>query len=147
MNGWLRGTLIFLDGFAAVSALFGGLELETGWPAQFPTSMLQGTPFSDYLIPGLLLGIVVGGSATVATAATIWSREAGAIWSFVAGSIMAGWIVGEVVILDALAANQAFSPYFWLQPFYFVVGMAMVLLALRLAPGGWRGLARRAHLA
>lgn len=143
----LRGSLIFVDGFAAVSALFGGLELETGWPTRFPSSMLQGTPFSDYLIPGLLLGVVVGGSATIATAATIRSRTAGAFWSFVAGSIMAGWIVGEVVILDVFATNQAFSPYFWLQPFYLVVGVAMATLALRLAPGGWRGLAHKAHLA
>lgn len=143
----LRGSLIFLDGFAAVSALFGGLELETGWPTRFPTSMLRGTPFADYLIPSLLLGIVVGGSAAIATAASIRSREAGALWSFIAGSIMAGWIVGEVVILDVFATNQTLSPYFWLQPFYFVVGVAMAALAIRLAPDGWRGLAHQAHLA
>ncbi len=140
----LRRALIFTDGFAALSALFGGLELETGWPTHFPTSMLQGTPFSNYLVPGLLLGMVVGGSATIATAATVRSASAGALWSLVAGCIMAGWIFGEVLILDVLAgSNQPFSPFFFLQPFYLVVGVAMALMALRLAPGGWRRLAGR----
>ena len=139
----IRPALILTDGFAAVSALFGGLELETGWPTRVPPSMLQGTPFSSFLVPGLLLGIVVGGSATIAAVATVRSASAGALWSFVAGSIMAGWIVGEVLILDVFAgSNQPFSPYFWLQPFYFVVGIAMAALAMRVAPGGWRGLAR-----
>lgn len=144
----MRGALIVTDGFAAASALFGGLELETGWPTQFPTSMLQGTPFSSFLVPGLLLGIVVGGSAAIATVATVRSASAGAWWSLVAGSIMAGWIVGEVLILDVFAgSNQPFSPYFLLQPFYFVVGIAMAALALRVVPGGWRELARSARLA
>src|SRR5919108_2056146 len=131
----LRGALIFVDGFAAVSALFGGLELETGWPFRFPTSMLHGTPFSDYVLPGLLLGILVGGSAALATVATIRSASAGALWSFIGGSIMTGWIVAEVLILDLIAnTDHAVYQGFWLQAFYFVIGVVMMLLALGVAP-------------
>ena len=130
----LRGALIVVDGFAAVSALFGGLALETGWPFRMPTSMLHGTPFSDYVVPGLLLGILVGGSAALATVATIRSSSAGAFWSFIAGSIMAGWIVGEVLILDVIANTVAVSQGFWLQGFYFMIGMVMMLVALSLGP-------------
>jgi hypothetical protein len=142
----LRGALIFVDGFAAVSALFGGLELETGWPFRFPTSMLHGTPFSDYVVPGLVLGILVGGSATIATAATILTRSAGAYWSFIAGGIMAGWIVGEVFLLDVIAStDQGGSQGLWLQAFYFMIGVVMMLLALPLAPDRWWHLERVWH--
>jgi hypothetical protein len=139
--------LIFVDGFAAASALFGGLELETGWPYRFSTTMLQGTPFSDYVVPGLILGLVVGGSATIATVETVRRASAGAAWSLIAGCIMAGWITGEVLLLDVLGSSgQSLSAYFLLQPFYFVVGAAMVALAIILAPDGWRGIARTTHM-
>ena len=138
-----RGALVFVDGFAALSALFGGLELETGWPYQFPATMLEGTPFSDFVVPGLILGLLVGGSAAIATVETVRSASVGAAWSLVAGFIMAGWITGEVLLLDFIGnAGHNLSAYFWLQPFYFVVGVAMVALAITMAPAGWRGIVR-----
>jgi hypothetical protein len=143
----LRGTLIGVDGFAAVSALLGAVELETGWPYMFPTTMLQGTPFSDFAFPGLIMGLVVGGSAAIAMVATIRNASAGAAWSLIAGFTMAGWIIGEVFLLDVLATSgQSLSPYVWLQLFYFGVGLAMVLLSIGLAPDSWRAAARRTHL-
>jgi hypothetical protein len=134
----IRRILIGVDAFAALSALTGGVMVTTGWPYQFPMSWLQGTPFTSYLVPGLILGLVVGGSASAATIATWKSRSAGALVSAVAGCIMAGWIVGEVLIL---------AIYTWVQIVYLLNGAAMIVLAIRIAPDGWRGLARSVHLA
>jgi len=133
----LRWALIGLDVLAASSALAGGFMVATGWPYQFPAAWLQGTPFADYTVPGLILGLVVGGSALIATFAMVRSRQTGAVASLIAGVIMAGWIVGEVLIL---------GQYTWLQPFYFAVGAAMAFVAIKVAPQGWRGLAHTAHL-
>lgn len=121
-----RIAVAVLDGFAALSAVFGGLMVVTGWPYQFPASWLQGTPFTDYLVPGLVLGLVVGGSATVATWLTAQGSPAGAYASMAAGVIMMGWIGGEILIL---------ARFTWLQPFYFVVGLTIALLGLRLTSG------------
>ncbi|HYL08339.1 MAG TPA: hypothetical protein VEU76_07300 [Candidatus Udaeobacter sp.] len=134
----LRRILIGADAFAALSALSGGAMVTIGWPYQFPMSWLQGTPFSSYVVPGLILGLVVGGSATAATFAT-WKRPgAGSVISLIAGCIMAGWIVGEVLIL---------AIYTWAQIVYLVNAAVMVVLAVRTAPAGWRGIARSVHLA
>jgi hypothetical protein len=80
-----RRALIILDGIEGMGALIGMVMLLTGWGYQFPTSWLQGTPFSDYTVPGLLLGIVVGGSALLAMWATIKSASVGAVTSLAAG--------------------------------------------------------------
>jgi len=56
---WLLGCLAFLG----VSAVFGGIVLTlnpTGSWLQLPRSILQFSPFRDFLIPGLILGIVFG---------------------------------------------------------------------------------------
>ena len=103
----VRVALFAVDAFAAVSAVGGGIALATGLEGdRFPTDLLAGTPFRSYVIPGLILAGVVGGSATVAAAATLHSSQAGARASTLAGAVMMGWIVGEVLILRALAARS-----------------------------------------
>jgi hypothetical protein len=83
--------------------------------------MLQGTPFSDYTLPGLILAIVVGGSSLVAAATVFMQREVAVLISAAAGLVLAGWIVGEVILLGPFAVT-------WQSP-YFVLGLAIFGLA------------------
>jgi hypothetical protein len=122
----IRRALVWVDGFAAASALGGGAMVVAGWPYRFPSSWLAGTPFSDYTIPGLILGLVVGGSALLATVAALRNARAAALASLAAGAIMMGWIVGEMLLLNT-------GGFTLLWPLYFAVGLAMALLGLRLA--------------
>ncbi len=89
----VRITLFVLEAFAALGAVAGGLALLAG-VIQFPLEQLQGTPFRDYTIPGLILVIVVGGSSLVATATVFLHREVAVLSSAAAGLIFAGWIIG-----------------------------------------------------
>ena len=134
------------DGFAVLATLIGMCMLVFGWGYRFPMSWLQGTPFADYTVPGLILGLVVGGSALVAMVATIKSVSVGAIASMIAGVIMMGWIVGEYLLIPEIRffSNLATN---WQQGLYFLVGLVMVVLALRVIPGGWHGMLHAAHLA
>ncbi len=129
--------LIALDGFAAVSALAGGVMVISGWPYAFPMTWLQGTPFDSYVIPGLLLGVIVGGSAAVSTVATLRRATSGPVLSAVSGIMMMGWIAGEIFVLHA---NVGFTP---LWPLYFLVGLGMTLLGLRATPRSVRSLGHR----
>jgi hypothetical protein len=118
-----RVSLVVVDAFAAVSAIGGGLALVAGLEGdRFPLRWLTGTPFSSYTLPGWLLAVLVGGSAAIAAVAAITYRAAGANASVVAGVIMLGWIVGEVVIL-----NQPTRPTM-IEVLYASVGVVMVLL-------------------
>ncbi len=139
-----RTALIIVDGFAGVSALFGMAMLLASWPFRLPLSSLQYTPFGDYTMPALILGIVVGGSALLAMGATIRGAGVGPLLALIAGAIMIGWIVGEMTLLP----TNLFTDFAtgWLQGVYLLVGLAMVVVALRAAPGGWRGiLPQRPH--
>jgi hypothetical protein len=61
-----RIILIFLTGFLALTTFLGGIALIANWIAM-PVELLEGSIFSSYLIPGLSLSIIVGGSALFAT--------------------------------------------------------------------------------
>lgn len=67
-----NSVLVALNGFTALTAVWGGIALMTGAKGErFPARLLEGTPFDSYTIPGLILAGVVGGTATVATATTL----------------------------------------------------------------------------
>jgi len=115
-------TLFIADVFVALTAVFGGITVAVGVD-KFPSAWLAGTVFSSYLIPGLILAAVVGGSSTAATFATLFERDAGALYSEVAGAILLGWLIGERLILPPVA----FSPQFWwLEAVYVAAGLMML---------------------
>ena len=84
----LRGALVAVDAFTAVTAVGGGAALAAGLERdRFPTSWLDGTPFRSYVAPGLLLAGAVGGTAAAATVASVGSPRAGGRASMVAGTV------------------------------------------------------------
>lgn len=97
----LRVTVVVLDAFTALTAVAGGVLLATGREAErFPTEALRNTPFSDYVIPGWLLGSLVGGTAAVATVATLREARFGGLASAAAGVVLVGWVIGGELVLD-----------------------------------------------
>ncbi len=122
-----RLTLILLELFMGVMAIACGVILAGGMAGDvlgMQTDMLDGTPFSSFLIPGIVLALAVGGSQLIA-AYGLWRREPwGMTGSFGAGVILMGWIIGEVILLGWIAPHG-------LQPFCFVYGAVVAALAAR----------------
>ena len=128
----VRIALVVLEAFVALSAVAGGIALLTGTFAQgIPVAWLQGTPFSDYTIPGLVLAIVVGGGMGVAAVTVFIHREWAVLISVVAGIFMVGFEVVEAASVDSKAGN-GLSLMAGLQVFYFVLGLAIFGLATSL---------------
>lgn len=120
VSNTVRIALFAVDAFTAVTAVGGGLALMAGLEGdRFPLKLLEGTPFSSYVIPGLILMVAVGGTATVAAAALLRNLAIGAPASMLAGMVLMGWIIGEVLILNQPAARS------WVEAVYFAVGLAM----------------------
>lgn len=118
----LRIFLIVLEVFVGVGAVAGGIGVATNGIG-FPVEWLEGTPFRSYVIPGLVLMFVVGGSQ-LAAAIAVWRRRWwGTVASLAAGLILAGWISVQVAIIGLVS---------WLQPFYFALGLLVAGLAARL---------------
>src|SRR5437660_11975090 len=88
----VRIALVVLEAFVALGAVAGGIALLRGTFAQgIPVAWLQGTPFSDYTIPGLVLAIVVGGGMGVAAITVFIHREWAVLISVVAGIFSVGF--------------------------------------------------------
>jgi hypothetical protein len=121
-----RLVLLAVDGLVALAAIGGGVAMLTGLD-KFPAAWLEGTPFSSYVIPGLLLAAFVGGSAGVATATLLVARNWSGQASIVAGAVLMGWLVGEVLILKQPSAP---SPT---EVLFFVIGLIMLALGLNVA--------------
>jgi len=132
--------------FQGISALAPGVMLvvdPSGALLGMSPAALQGGPFHDYLIPGIILAVVLGlGPLLVAAGLLLlpdwpWLERLNPRkemhWSW-PGALLLGlglmiWILVQVVII---------GPGSWLQPFYFAIGLLILLLCF--APSA------RAHL-
>jgi hypothetical protein len=124
----VRITMIVVDLFLVVSAFAGALGLLVGF-MNIPLSVLDRTVFTDFTVPALLLGVVVGGSALAAAVIALAQPRSPALlgpWrvdalaTAVAGCVAVGWMVIEVALIGLDS---------WLQPTYLIVGLAMIGLA------------------
>ena len=126
----IRIALAVIAAIIATSAIDGGVGLLRGvvFGYEVPIAWLAGTPFSDYTIPGLALAIVVGGSALLAAATAFIHREWAVLASALAGLVMVGYLVVEVISIESKLGN-ALPTALALQLFYFVLGVALSGLA------------------
>jgi hypothetical protein len=114
-----------LELFLSLGALFGGavfILAPDGHLIGMPTSVLIGTPFQSFLIPGILLFTFVGIVPLVAALITARRHELAPLAAVVAGLILMGWITVEMIILAGP------SSLFW--AFYLVLGTVIAAVGL-----------------
>ena len=119
---------VLLLAILGISALGGGAVLVAapdGSIMHLPVSILDGSPFPDFLVPGLILGGLFGlGSFAVA----LMGLRRWPIAPFLAFAIGCGqmiWIVVELAIIKGVSV---------LHPTYFGIGLVIALVSLR---WGW----------
>ncbi len=119
--------LIVLTIFLALTAVAGCIQLVEGTYAP-PVEMLNGSVFTDFIIPGLALGLIVGGSAAFA-AVTLFRRSKFAIlFSAAAGILIMFFEFVEMLVIGSPAGVAR-----TLQIFYFGLGTLIVVLSM----GAW----------
>jgi hypothetical protein len=123
---WLAFSLGILQAFISLGAVAGGLALilkPDGSNLGLPLEWLRGSPFSNYLIPGLVLLVVNGlGSLAGGVASFFRYRYAGEI-AVALGAFLMMWIVAQVWWIGLSH---------WLQPLYFGFGGVELGLGLLL---------------
>lgn len=111
-----------LAGLTAVNAFGGAIYGLRGAPS-VPREWLRGTPFRDYRIPSLILGVGVGASSTAAAISAWRGSERAGTHTVTAGAILTGWIATQVAMI---------GPRSPLQPLMGAVGLAMIGLGATL---------------
>jgi len=108
--------------FVALNA-FGGGYYGLAGAKGVPKEWLVNSPFSDYVVPSIILLFVVGGASLGAAMAVLAGLQSGRRLAVGAGIVIIVWIAAEVAIIGAES---------WLQAATALVGLCVVLLALGL---------------
>ena len=120
-----RIPLLIVQALVALSAAAGGVALALDERAGAlgiipPLDRLEGTPFDSYLVPGLVLLIVVGGTHVLAFVLLLRRATWALAASAVAGCGLMIWVFVQMV----------FIPYSFLQAVYFGSGLLEIVLVL-----------------
>ena len=125
----MRLLLFLLISFVGLTATICGMLLiadPDGSVFQLSHSMLQGTFFKNFLIPGIILTIV--GSINMAA---VFSNMQGSKnrynWSLAGGILICVWIILQIIMIQT---------FYWLQFVYLGTGILVILLSFQLK-GKW----------
>ena len=106
-----------LQAFIGIGAIGGGFMLvkdPSGNTLGVPMSLLEGSLFPDFLIPGIFL-LAVNGVGSMAGAGLSFARRRYAQEAaIVLGAILVAWIVIQVIIIRSIG---------WLHLLYFILGV------------------------
>jgi hypothetical protein len=111
---------IVLETFLGIGGLFGGGALmlaSDGHLLGMSTSLLAGTPFRSFLVPGTCLFVFVGVAPLLAAAITVRRQSIAPLAAVAVGLTLVGWIAAEMV---ALAGPGSLA---W--AFYLVLGTSI----------------------
>jgi hypothetical protein len=132
---WTRLTQVITEAFVALSAFVAGAMFAvepSGRLMGMTEATLARSPFASYLVPGIVLFVVVGGTLAMAAWAEMRRWPQAGWLSVVAGAVLAGWIAVQVALIGL---GQP------MQPSLFVAGVVIAGL-------GWRRrVTRRSDLA
>jgi hypothetical protein len=115
---------IGLLAFLSLGAFAGGASLVAkpdGSIMQMPLSLLAGSPFADYFIPGLILGGLFGVGSLVVVFLGIRKVRLAPFLAFAIGCAQMIWIVVELAIIKELS---------FLHPTCFALGLGIAACAV-----------------
>ena len=113
-----------IQAFIGLGALGGGFMLvrdPSGSALELPMSLLEGSPFPDFLIPGMFLCAVNGVGSMIGAGLSFTRRRYAQEMAIVLGAILVAWIVIQVVII---------SSFHWLHVLYFILGVVELGIGL-----------------
>ena len=113
-----------LQAFIGLGALAGGFGLvndPSGSALGVPLSFLEGSPFPDFLIPGIFLLAVNGVGSMIGAVLSFTRRRFAQEIAIVLGAILVAWIVIQVVII------RSFS---WMHILYLILGVVELGIGL-----------------
>lgn len=126
----MKTLLFLLVSFIAVTSLLSGLLMISnpdGKILYLSLSLLQGTAFKNFLIPGILLTAFVGIPNLLAVFYNMQRHPNRYNWAIAGGVMICGWIIIQMIMIHAIH---------WLHFIYLGAGLLIILIAYQLK-GKW----------
>jgi hypothetical protein len=123
---------IGLEIFLGLGALFGGGALILGPDGHLlgmPTSLLAGSPFPSFMVPGIILFTFIGVAPILAAAITLRRQALAPIAAVVVGMMLIVWVSVEMVVLAGLG-SLAWAMYLVLGACIATIGVVWSLSSL-----------------
>ena len=105
----LHRTSVVLLIVLGIAALFGGAAFiydPTGGTLKMPVSFLDHSPFTNYLVPGIILFGLIGVSSVVITVLTVKKIKYYELFIAYKGLILMLFIIAQLFLLDATSPLQ-----------------------------------------
>ena len=121
----LRIFLLILLFFIAINAFYGGWLLisdPSGEAIQIPVELLDGTPFDDYLIPGIILLLVNGILGLVVAFMIIFRNILYPRFLILQGIVLIVWLTVELILNIDFFAAILHIPLYTIAVIFIVVG-------------------------
>lgn len=118
--------LFVLSGFIGLSAILSGMLMvlhPDGSLINLSIALLEGTPFKDFQVPGLLLAFLVGGINCMALLYNIQKHPKRFNWAIAGGIIVCLWIIVQMMLIHSV---------YWLHFVYLAAGILVILTGLHL---------------
>lgn len=115
--------LFILHAFVGVGAVGGGMMaiLNPQGPGGMPTEALKNSPFSDYLIPGIILFAVIGIGNLFSALVILFRPRFHVYVSSVFSWALVIWIIVQCIMLNTVV---------YLHVIFFIIGLAEGLLGM-----------------
>lgn len=126
----MKHILFLFVAFIAISSVASGLVMvaePNGSLLGLTASLLDGTPFKDYFIPGIVLTVLVGFTNLLALYYLFRNHRKRFMFSIAGGFMISGWIIVQMILINAVH---------WLHFIYLAAGMLVILISFQLK-GKW----------
>ncbi len=126
----MKSLLFILVSIIAVTSILSGLFMISrpdGSILNLPLSLLEGTSFTSFLVPGILLTLIVGGVNLLAVFFILQRQSNRYNWALAGGLVICGWIIIQIILIHTAH---------WLHFLYLGMGLLIILIAYQLK-GKW----------
>jgi hypothetical protein len=117
----VKAICVILLLFNGLGAFYGGIMLiadPSGAKLKMPLSLLEHSPFSNFLIPGIVL-VIVNGIFSFVTLMGLYLKKGYAYWLVMAqGILLSGWILVQLILL-----RMFYAP---LHATFLIIGLGLI---------------------